>query len=144
MEALMANTSEPTTSTIGKEKQPNFVKLNSLGLLVAASTHYYHGPAMLHSEGGWHSERKIQQVKPLLHIKWSNADWQTITLHQLYQHETIQRLLEDSVKEENIDNKKLEKWKVWSRYMDHVKLLKMPFLIVNPLQLSCRTMISLI
>ena len=106
MEDLMANTSEPTTSTIGKKKQPIFVKSNSLGLLVAASTHSYHGPAMLHWQGSWHGKRKIQQVKPLLHIKWSNADWQTITLCWLYQHETIQRLLEDSVKEENIDNQK--------------------------------------
>ena len=47
MEDLMATTNEPTTSTIGKKKQPNFVKSNSLGLLVVASTHSYHGPAML-------------------------------------------------------------------------------------------------
>ena len=51
-------------------------------------------------EGGWHGEHKIQQVKPLLHIKQSNADWQTIALCQLYQHETLQRLLDDCVKEE--------------------------------------------
>ena len=78
MEDLMATTSELTTSNIGKKKQPNFVILNSLGLLVAASTHSYHGPTMLHWEGGWQGKRKIQQVKPLLHIKQSNANWQTI------------------------------------------------------------------
>ena len=104
MEDLMATTNEPTTSTIGKKRQPNFVKSNSLGLLVAVSTHSYHGPTMLNWEGGWHGEWKIQQVKPLLHIKWSNADWQTITLHWLYQHETIQRLLDDCVREEYYDN----------------------------------------
>ena len=92
--------------TLQGRKKTNFVKSNSPGLLVAASTHSYRGPAMLHWEGGWHGEWKIQQVKPLLHIKWSNADWQTITLHWLYQHETIQRLLDNCVKEKNNDNKK--------------------------------------
>ena len=76
------------------------MKSNSLGLLVAANTHSYHGPATLNCEGGWHGECKIQQVKPLLHIKRSNVDWQTITLHWLYQHETIQRLLDDCMKQE--------------------------------------------
>ena len=84
MEDLTATTNEPTTTTIRKKRQPNFVKSNSLGLLVAANTHSYHGPAMLNWEGGWYGERKIQQVNPLLHIKLSNADWQTITLHWLY------------------------------------------------------------
>ena len=45
----------------------------------------------------------MQQVKPLLFINQSNADWQTITLCQLYQHETIQRLLDDCVREEHND-----------------------------------------
>ena len=67
------NDNEPTTTTIGKKRQPNFVKLNSLGLLAAANIHSYHGPTMFNWEGGWHGEHKIQQVKPLLHIKWSNA-----------------------------------------------------------------------
>ena len=61
-------------------KLPNFVKPNSLGMLAAAQSHIFHGPAMLHWEGSWHGKRKIQQVKPLLHIKRSNADWPTITL----------------------------------------------------------------
>ena len=104
MEDLTATTNEPTTTTIGKKRQPNFVKSNSLGLYVVANTHSYHGPATLNWEGGWHGEHKIQQVKPILHIKWSNADWQTITHHWLYQHETIQRLLDDCVREENNDN----------------------------------------
>ena len=47
-----------------------------------------------------------KQVKPLLHIKRSNADWQTIMLHWLYQHETIQRLLDDCEREEENQNKK--------------------------------------
>ena len=49
-------------------------------MLAAAQSHIFHGPAMLHWEGSWHGKRKIQQVKPLLHIKRSNADWPTITL----------------------------------------------------------------
>ena len=69
LEDLIAITNEPMTTTVRKKKQPNFVKSNSLGLLVVANTHSYHGPAMLNWEGGWHGECKIQQVKPLLHIK---------------------------------------------------------------------------
>ena len=66
---------------------------------------------MLHWEGGWHGERKIQQVKPLLHIKRSNADWPMITLHQLYQNETIKWLLEQT----DVNEKKIQ-----SREMDSV------------------------
>ena len=108
MEDLIATTNEPTRSTTGKKKQPNFVKSNSLGLLVAASTHSYHGPTMLHWDGGWDGEQRIQQVKPFLLIKQTNADWQTITLHWLYQHETIPRLFDNCVREKNNDNQKIE------------------------------------
>ena len=104
MEDLRAVTNEPTTTNVTKKIHPNFVKSNSLGLLVAAKTHSYHGPAKLNWEGGWHGERKIQQVKPLLHIKRSNADWPTITLRRLYQHETKQRLLDDCRSEEEKQN----------------------------------------
>ena len=104
METLIANTNEPTTTTARKKRQPNFVKSISVGLLVVANTYSYHGPAMLNWEGDWHVEGKIQHVKPLLHIKRSNADWQTIMLHRLYQHETIQRLLDDCVGEEQNEN----------------------------------------
>ena len=104
LEDLIAITNEPMTTTIGKKRQPNFVKSNSLGLLVAANTHSYHGPAMLNWEGGWHGEHKIQLVKPLLHIKRSNADWQTITLHQLYQHKTIQKFLDNCLREGQNEN----------------------------------------
>ena len=104
LEELTSNANEQITTAVQKKRQPNFVKSNSLGLLVGANTHSYNGPATLNWEGGWHDERKIQQVKPLLHIKRSNADWQTITLHQLYQHETIQRLLDDCMKEEQNEN----------------------------------------
>ena len=100
------------TTTVRKKRQPNFVKSNSLGILVAANTHSYHGPATFKWEGGCHGERKIQQVKPLLHLKCSNADWQTITPCRLYQHETIQRLLDDCVREEKLKIKQVEKWKV--------------------------------
>ena len=91
MEDLTGNANEQITTAVRKNRQPNFVKSDSLGLLVVANTHSYHGPATLNWEGGWHGERKIQQVKPLLHIKRSNDDWQTITLRRLYQHKTIQR-----------------------------------------------------
>ena len=104
MEDLTAITNEPTTTTIRKKRQPNFVKSNLLGVSVVTNTHSYHGPAMLNWEGGWHGERKMQQVRPRLHIKWCNADWQTITLHWLYQHKSIQRLLDNCVREENNDN----------------------------------------
>ena len=69
-----------TKKKSSRMKLPNFVKSNSLEMLAAAQSHIFHGPAMLHWEGGWHGERKIQQVKPLLHIKRSNADWPTIAL----------------------------------------------------------------
>ena len=59
---LTGNADEQITTAIRKKRQPNFVKSNSLGLLVAANTHSYHGPTMLNWEGGWHGERKIQQV----------------------------------------------------------------------------------
>ena len=105
MEDLTGNVNEQITAAVRKKRQPNFVKSNSLGLLVAVNTYSYHVPATLNWERGWHGERKIQQVIPLLHIKGSNVDRQTITLCQLYQHETIQRLLDDSVKEEQNENK---------------------------------------
>jgi hypothetical protein len=34
------------------------------------------GSAILHCEGGFCGERKIQEVKPLLSIKRENANWQ--------------------------------------------------------------------
>ena len=104
MDYITGNSEEQMINAIRKKRSPNFVKSNSLGLLVAADMHSYHGPATLNWEGGWHGERKIQQVKPLLHIKRSNVDWQTITLHRLYQHETIQRLLDDCMKQEQHEN----------------------------------------
>ena len=104
MEDLTGNANEQITTDVWKKRQKNFVISKSMGLLVAANTHSYHGPATLNWEGGWHGEHKIQQVKPLFHIKRSNADWQTITLHRLYQHETIQRLLDYCAKEEQNEN----------------------------------------
>jgi hypothetical protein len=78
-----------------KEKQPNFVKSNSLGLLECAYAHAWFGPCMLHWEGSYSGEKKIQEVKPLLGIKRQNADWPTIVLRRLYQNETLNRLLDD-------------------------------------------------
>ena len=86
-----------------------FVKSNRLGMLVVAQSHIFHGPSMLHWEGCWHGKRKIQQIKPLLHIKRSNADWPTITLCQLYQNETIQWLFEQTdVNEKNTKSREMD------------------------------------
>ena len=104
MDYMTGHSDEQITTAIRKKRSPNFVKSKSLGLLVAANTHSYHGPATLNWEGGWHGERKIQQVIPLLHIKRCNVDWQTITHRRLYQHETIQRLLDDCMKQEHNEN----------------------------------------
>ena len=54
MDYLTGNANEQITTAIRKKRQPNFVKSNSLGLLVVANTHSYHGPATLNWEGGWH------------------------------------------------------------------------------------------
>ena len=81
MDYLTGNANEQITTAIRKKRQPNFVKSNSLVFSFAASTHSHHGPATLNWEGGWHGEHKIQQVKPLLHIKRSNVDhklWYTL------------------------------------------------------------------
>jgi hypothetical protein len=88
--------------------KPNFVKSNSLGILSVSESHEYFGPAILHWEGGYSGERKIQEVKPLLSIKRSNANWQQITLRRLYQLDSLTKLLEsipiDDVGDDNEDN----------------------------------------
>ena len=74
-------------------QKPNFVKSNSLGLMAAAEAHAYFGPAVLNWEGGFTGERKIQDVKPLLGIRRSNSEWESIVLTRLYQQETIDWML---------------------------------------------------
>ena len=83
-----------TKSDKGK-KLPNFVKSNSLGILSCTSTHQDMGPALLHWEGGWEGERKIQQLKPLLSIKRSNTDWTRIALRKIHQHNTLVWMLDN-------------------------------------------------
>lgn len=78
----------------GKNKRANFVKSNSLGILSAADSHDYLGPATLHWEGGYSGERKIQEVKPFLKTKRANANWQLITLRRLYQLDSLSKVLE--------------------------------------------------
>ena len=51
MDYLTGNANEQITTTIWKKRQHTFVKSNSLGLLVAADTHSYHGPTTLNWEG---------------------------------------------------------------------------------------------
>jgi hypothetical protein len=77
-----------------KLKDPNYCKSNSLGILSAADSHSWFGPATLHWEGGWAGERKIQQAKALLGIKRSTADWQGIVLTTLMRHDTLKSLLD--------------------------------------------------
>jgi hypothetical protein len=72
------------------------VKSNSLGVILAAEYHDYFGPAPFHWEGGYRSERKIQEVKPLLGIRRANVNWQSLVLRRLYQQECIDRLLSDT------------------------------------------------
>ena len=51
MEDLTGNANKQITTPVRKKRQPNFVKSNSLGLLVVANTHSYHGPTALNWEG---------------------------------------------------------------------------------------------
>ena len=97
-----------------QKRNPNFVKSNSLGILACASSHATMGPAILHWEGGFAGERKIQQVKPLLSIKRATADWNTITLRKLYQHDTLNWMMgrldeEDGVTKQTRDAESLVK-----------------------------------
>ena len=78
-----------------QKKNPNYLKSNSLGILSCAEAHEHMGPATLHWEGGWEGERKIQGMKPLLHIKRSTADWTKITLTKIYQHDTLEWMLRE-------------------------------------------------
>jgi hypothetical protein len=78
-----------------RKAAPNFVKANSLGLMAAADAHAFFGPAILHWEGGYRGERKIQEVKPRMGIRRANADWQSIILRQLYEQESMDRLLSE-------------------------------------------------
>lgn len=87
------NKNKTKMKTTSMKTTYNFTKSNSLGILDAAESHHFHGPAMLHWEGSFAGERKIQEVKPLLSIKRENVQWQNITLTRLYQLETIKKIL---------------------------------------------------
>ena len=76
-----------------RKKNPNFVKSNSLGMLDATKSHLYFGPAQVNFEGGWTGEKKVQPIRPLMSLKRSNADWESISLRRIQQQETIQWLL---------------------------------------------------
>jgi hypothetical protein len=77
-----------------KKASYNFCKSNSLGILTVAEAHRFHGPAVLHWEGGWAGERKIQPIKPHLSIKRANADWRKLVLQNLWNHDTICALIQ--------------------------------------------------
>ena len=83
-----------------KAKKP-FVKSTSLGLLTAGSeAHRYFGPAHLYWEGDFAGERGIVDMKPLMSIKRSNADWQTISMRKHSQLEKINMLRNQLTPEE--------------------------------------------
>jgi hypothetical protein len=87
-------------------KDPNYLKSNSLGILYAGEAHHYYGPTVLHWEGGYAGERKIQEVKPLLSIKRDTANWEMITLRRLYQLETINRIRDQLLQQANLPKTK--------------------------------------
>jgi hypothetical protein len=76
-------------------KRPNYTKSVSLATLGIHEAHHYLGPAVLHYEGGYSGEKKIQIAKPFLHIKRTNADWKKLVLERIYKQETIRRLLDE-------------------------------------------------
>ena len=77
-----------------KKGKPNYIKSNSLGILVAAEAHKHFGPAELHWEGGIGGEKKIQTVKPYLSsLKKSNIDWQSHCLEKIVKSDCISLLL---------------------------------------------------
>ena len=89
------NNARPSRKRKNKCKETyNFCKSNSLGILSVAAAHRHHGPAVLHWEGGWAGERKIQPAKALLGIKRSTSDWQKIVLQNLWRDNKLTELLE--------------------------------------------------
>ena len=77
MEDLIAITNEPMTTPVRKKRHPNFVKSNSLGLLVAANSHSYHGPTTLNWEGGWHvCEASCPSTSWMIYSVWKNESFQ--------------------------------------------------------------------
>ena len=90
-------TSQAATMPAGtnrrSRKQPNFLKSNSLGMIDATRAHLHFGPAIANFEGGWTGEKKVQPIRPFMSLKRSNADWETISLRRIQQHESIQWLL---------------------------------------------------
>lgn len=102
------NTTAVQTTVTGKRKKRtkdsyNFCKSNSLGILSAAEAHRYFGPAVLHWEGGWAGERKIQPVKAELGIKRVNADWQYLVLNTLWQQDRLSALIDEIGSRHSLD-----------------------------------------
>jgi len=102
--AVASNGDGPATKKKRKRKKKtkdtyNFCKSNSLGILSVAEAHRHHGPAVLHWEGGWAGERKIQQCKPQLSIKRATADWQKLVLQNLWRADTLSSLIESTTKQ---------------------------------------------
>jgi hypothetical protein len=99
--APVNNTAAPATAAAVTRKRKkktkdtwNFCKSNSLGILSVVEAHQYLGPAVLHWEGGWAGERKIQPAKAQLGIKRANADWQTLALQHLWRDDTLSTLIQ--------------------------------------------------
>jgi hypothetical protein len=79
-----------------------------LGILSVAAAHQYHGPAVLHWEGGWAGERKIQPAKAQLGIKRANADWRKIVLQNLWREDILSGLIEKLDKDHASQDQKQE------------------------------------
>ena len=109
--AAPGNSTTAATTVTGKRKKRtkdsyNFCKSNSLGILSVAEAHRYFGPAVLHWEGGWAGERKIQPIKAELGIKRSNADWQYLVLNTLWQQDTLSGLIDRTGKKRSSDERR--------------------------------------
>ena len=86
----------------------NYCKSNSLGILSVAEAHRHLGPAILHWEGGWAGERKIQPAKAQLGIKRVNADWRKLVLQTLWRDDALSGLIEKLNKDASVQNQRRE------------------------------------
>jgi hypothetical protein len=109
--AVSGTAAPPTRKRKKRTKESyNFCKSNSLGILSVAEAHRYLGPAILHWEGGWGGEKKIQPAKAHLGIKRANADWQLLVLQTLWREDELSWLIEamSSDRASKVNNREME------------------------------------